>query len=373
MVGVAQLVRVPDCGSEGRGFESHLPPLKKPATTMLRASCIKKMTNDWDICYFSDGGHSLTVLDQTLLPTEERYVELRSADEVADAIARLVVRGAPLIGIAAAMGLCVAVANGEDFEEARRTIGAARPTAVNLSWALERMARANSELRNLNFELRVEQLREEALKIKDEDAETCHKIGQFGRGLIKDGMGVLTHCNAGHLATGHYGTALAPIYAAAEEGKQFRVYADETRPLLQGARLTAYELVKNGIDTTLICDNMAASLMAAGKIDIVFVGCDRVAANGDTANKIGTLGVAVLAKHFGIPFYVCGPQSTFDSRCATGADIVIEQRRSEEITTMHYAKPMAPKGVNTYNPSFDVTPHELITGYITENGIDTTK
>ncbi|MBO4588512.1 MAG: S-methyl-5-thioribose-1-phosphate isomerase [Bacteroidales bacterium] len=331
------------------------------------------MTNDWDICYFSDGGHSLTVLDQTLLPTEERYVELRSAAEVADAIARLVVRGAPLIGIAAAMGLCVAVANGEDFEEARRTIGAARPTAVNLSWALERMARANSEFRNLNFELRVEQLREEALKIKDEDAETCHKIGQFGRGLINDGMGVLTHCNAGHLATGHYGTALAPIYAAAEEGKQFRVYADETRPLLQGARLTAYELVKNGIDTTLICDNMAASLMAAGKIDIVFVGCDRVAANGDTANKIGTLGVAVLAKHFGVPFYVCGPQSTFDSRCATGADIVIEQRRSEEITTMHYAKPMAPTGVNTYNPSFDVTPHELITGYITENGIDTTK
>lgn len=328
---------------------------------------------DWDICYFGDGGHTLTVLDQTLLPGEERYDELRSSTEVADAIARLVVRGAPLIGIAAAMGLCVAVANGEDFDQARRTIGASRPTAVNLSWALDRMAKVNSELPLSDTASRLTRLREEALRIKDEDAETCHRIGVYGQGLIKEGMGVLTHCNAGHLATGHYGTALAPIYAAAERGKRFRVYADETRPLLQGARLTAYELVKSGVETTLICDNMAATLMAQGKVDIVFVGCDRVAANGDTANKIGTLGVAVLAKHFGVPFYVCGPQSTFDSRCATGADIVIEQRRGDEITTMHYTKPMAPKGVNTYNPSFDVTPHELITGYITENGIDTTK
>lgn len=323
---------------------------------------------DWDICYFSDGGRALTVLDQTLLPGTERYVELRSSAEVADAIARLVVRGAPLIGIAAAMGLSVAVANGEDFKEAKKTIRASRPTAVNLSWALERMEREADGQWSA-----VSKLREEALRIKEEDAATCRRIGQFGSSLIKEGMGVLTHCNAGHLATGHYGTALAPIYTADEEGKHFRVYADETRPLLQGARLTAYELTKCGIDTTLICDNMAASLMAAGKIDIVFVGCDRVAANGDTANKIGTLGVAVMAKHFGIPFYVCGPQSTFDSRCATGADIVIEQRAGEEITTMHYAQRMAPAEVKTINPAFDVTPHELITGYITENGIDTTK
>ncbi|MCR4811032.1 MAG: S-methyl-5-thioribose-1-phosphate isomerase [Bacteroidales bacterium] len=327
------------------------------------------MTKEWDICYFSDGGQMLTVLDQTLLPTEERYVGLRSADEVADAIARLVVRGAPLIGIAAAMGLCVAVTNGEDFEEAKHKIGTSRPTAVNLSWALERMATVEAGLSGLTFESRIARLREEALRIKDEDAETCHKIGEYGRGLINEGMGVLTHCNAGHLATGHYGTALAPIYAAAEEGKHFRVYADETRPLLQGARLTAYELERGGVDTTLICDNMAASLMAQGKIDIVFVGCDRVAANGDTANKIGTLGVAVLAKHFGVPFYVCGPQSTFDKRCKSGKEIVIEERRGEEITIMHYLKPMAPKGVKAYNPSFDVTPRELITGYITESGI----
>ena len=324
---------------------------------------------DWDICHFSDGGRALTVLDQTFLPTEERYVELRCSAQVADAIARLAVRGAPLIGIAAAMGLCVAVANGEDFGEAKRTIGTSRPTAVNLSWALERMEEKYRGWLAEDDGDMAQRLREEALRIKEEDAQTCLKIGQFGCSLIKDGMGVLTHCNAGHLATGHYGTALAPIYSAADEGRRFRVYADETRPLLQGARLTAYELVRCGIDTTLICDNMAASLMAEGKIGIVFVGCDRVAANGDTANKIGTLGVAVMARHFGIPFYVCGPLSTFDSRCATGRDIVIEQRDGVEITAMHYAKPMAPTGVQTYNPSFDVTPHELITGYITEKGV----
>lgn len=328
---------------------------------------------DWDICYFSDDVRALTVLDQTLLPSEERYVILSNSADVADAIKRLVVRGAPLIGIAAAMGITVAVANGEDFFEAKKTIGAARPTAVNLSWALERMQGVYVASHGLNYESLIDRLREEALLIKAEDAETCHKIGLFGCNLIKDNMGVLTHCNAGHLATGHYGTALSPIYFAANNGKRFRVYADETRPLLQGARLTAYELYKYGIDTTLICDNMAASLMAAGKIDIVFVGCDRVAANGDTANKIGTLGVAVMARHFGIPFYVCGPQSSFDNQCAIGADIVIEQRDRHEITSMHYEHPMAPAGVKTYNPAFDITPHELITGYITENGIHTTK
>lgn len=328
------------------------------------------MMNDWDICFFTDDGRALRVLDQTLLPEQERFIELRSSEAVAEAISRLRVRGAPLIGIAAAMGLCVALTNGEDFDEAKRRIVSARPTAVNLSWALNRMEAAYSEIKKSPSPNPIEKLREEALLIKQEDAKTCYRIGQIGSQLIKDGMGILTHCNAGHLATGHYGTALAPIYAAAEAGRRFRVYADETRPLLQGARLTAYELTKNNIDTTLICDNMAASLMAQHKIDMVFVGCDRVAANGDTANKIGTLAVAVLAKHFGIPFYVCGPLSSFDNQCKTGDDIVIEERGGEEITSLHYLKPMAPSGVHTFNPSFDVTPHELITGYITENGIN---
>lgn len=322
---------------------------------------------DTDICHFSADCGALVVLDQTLLPTEERYVALRTSAEVAEAIQKLRVRGAPLIGIAAAMGLCVALKNGESFAAAKAVILASRPTAVNLSWALERMQRCYDRCGT------IEALQAEALLIKSEDAATCEAIGRYGKTLIADGMGVLTHCNAGHLATGRYGTALAPIYSALADGRNFRVYADETRPLLQGARLTAYELLRSGADVTLICDNMAASLMAQGKVDIVFVGCDRVAANGDTANKIGTLGVAVLARHFGIPFYVCGPTSTFDSSCPSGSDIVIEQRNGSEVTSLHYARPMAPDGVKTCNPAFDVTPHELITGYITEHGIHTAK
>ena len=329
------------------------------------------MMNDWDICFFTDDGRALRVLDQTLLPEQERFIELRSSEAVAEAISRLRVRGAPLIGIAAAMGLCVALTNGEDFDEAKRRIVSARPTAVNLSWALNRMEAAYSEIKKSPSPNPIEKLREEALLIKQEDAETCYRIGQFGSQLIKDGMGILTHCNAGHLATGHYGTALAPIYAAAEAGRRFRVYADETRPLLQGARLTAYELTKNNIDTTLICDNMAASLMAQHKIDMVFVGCDRVAANGDTANKIGTSGVAILARHYGIPFYVLGPSSSVDLSLATGADIPIELRPEEEIRSRWYAEDMAPASVPCYNPAFDVTDHDLITGIITENGICT--
>ena len=331
---------------------------------------ITRMTHlffDTDICFFSDNGRSLVVLDQSLLPSEERYVNLRTAEDVAEAIAKLRVRGAPLIGIAAAMGLCVAVANGEDFNTALRTIGSSRPTAVNLAWALNRVEVA------CQSNPCIENIRKVALAVKEETAASCRAIGSHGQVLIHDGMSILTHCNAGHLATGYYGTALAPIYSAANQGKRFQVYADETRPLLQGARLTAYELLKSGIDTTLVCDNMVASLMAQGKINLVLVGCDRVAANGDTANKIGTLGVAVLAKHFGIPFYVCGPLSTFDNNCTTGADIVIEQRGDLEITAMYYNRPMAPAGVKTYNPAFDITPHNLITGYITENGINTTK
>lgn len=325
------------------------------------------------IVHISDDGKSLFALDQTLLPTLEQEVELRSSAEVAEAIAKLRVRGAPLIGIAAAFGLSVAVANGEDFATAYARIGASRPTAVNLMWALNRLKQVKDQsLLSPNSDLAA-LLRREAETIENENASMCESIGSFGSKLINDGDGILTHCNAGHLATGHLGTALAPIYLAKEQGKHFKVFADETRPLLQGARLTAYELFKSGVDVTLICDNMVASLMAKGKINIVFVGCDRVAVNGDTANKIGTLGVAILAHHFGIPFYVCGPSSTFDSNCPTGDNITIEHRSANEITSLHYRHPMAPDGISAYNPSFDVTPNELITGYITENGIHSTK
>lgn len=322
-----------------------------------------------EICRIEEGGKALHVLDQRRLPAEEAYLVLRSSAEVAEAIKTLALRGAPLIGVGAAMGLAVAVANGEDFAEARERIGSARPTAVNLMWAMERMKKVYGAGEG-NV---VERLRDEAERIREEEWRRCEAIGKHGKALIEDGMGVLTHCNAGYLATGHYGTALAPIYAAMEEGKLVKVYADETRPLLQGARLTAYELQERGVDVTVVCDNMAASLMAAGNIGLVLVGCDRVARNGDVANKIGTLGVAIVAKHYGVPFYVCGPRSSFDDSCPTGNDIVIEQRNGDEVTTRHYERRMAPEGVGVYNPAFDVTPKELITGYITEDGIDKTK
>jgi methylthioribose-1-phosphate isomerase len=322
-----------------------------------------------EICRIEEGGKALRVLDQRRLPAEEAYLVLRSSAEVAEAIKTLALRGAPLIGVGAAMGLAVAVANGEDFAEARERIGSARPTAVNLMWAMERMEKVYGAGEG-NVE---ERLHDEAERIREEEWTRCEAIGEHGKALITDGMGVLTHCNAGYLATGHYGTALAPIYAAMEERKRVKVYADETRPLLQGARLTAYELQERGADVTVICDNMAASLMAAGKVGLVLVGCDRVAKNGDVANKIGTLGLAIVAKHYGVPFYVCGPRSTFDGNCPTGNDIIIEQRAGDEVTTRHYERCMAPEGVGVYNPAFDVTPKELITGYITEDGIDKTK
>lgn len=334
-----------------------------------------------DICHFSDDGHSLIVLDQTLLPNQEHFIELHTAIEVADAIRHLCVRGAPLIGVAAAMGLVVSLRNKPDaimgssasffnaFLETKNIIGSARPTAVNLSWALNRMERSLKEHQELSPSELLTLLHHESLQIKEEDQATCTAIGNYGKELLRDGMGVLTHCNAGHLATSRYGTALAPIYSATEEGKHLHVYADETRPLLQGARLTAYELSHSGIDTTLICDNMAASLMAQGHIQIVLVGCDRVAANGDTANKIGTLGVAIMAHHYGISFYVCGPMSSFDPHCPSGKSINIEERHGDEIRSLWYQQPMAPEGVTNYNPAFDITPIELISGFVTELGI----
>lgn len=320
-------------------------------------------------CQLTADGTGLIVLDQTLLPNEERYITLRSAEEVADAISRLCVRGAPLIGVAAALGMAVAVrhcvAKGMCLEESVRhchsTIANARPTAVNLRWALDSM---------LPHATSPESLLKAALALKASEEATFEAIALHGSSLITPGMGILTHCNAGYLATGgSYGTALAPIYKAHEQGKEPHVYADETRPLLQGARLTAYELTRRGVRTTLICDNMAATVMAQGKVQMVLVGCDRVAANGDTANKIGTLGVAILAHHFGIPFYVCGPSSTFDPTTPTGNDIRIEQRNPEEVRSLWYRQPLAPADCHILNPAFDVTPRHLITAFITEKGI----
>lgn len=319
---------------------------------------------------------ALIILDQTQLPARTVYKELTAPSEIWGAIERLEVRGAPAIGVAAAMGLYVCALGFEETDPVafRQKLAdlseyfiSARPTAVNLSWALQRMLRLLPETGDVPALLQA--LYEQALTIEREDKEVCAAIGRHGSPLIKDGMGVLTHCNAGALATAGMGTALAPIYTAFADGRTAQVYCDETRPLLQGARLTAAELLQAGLSPVLLCDNMAASLMASGKIELVLTGCDRVARNGDTANKIGTLSVAVLAKHFGIPLYICAPLSTLDQNCPDGKNIPIEQRDGREITEFWYSTRMAPEGIKTYNPSFDVTPAHLIAGFITERGI----
>ena len=243
-------------------------------------------------------------------------------------------------------------------------LAAARPTAVNLMWAVERMLNCARTAEDI-----LPALERECVAIHEEDIAMCRAIAEHGLALVKDGDGVLTHCNAGPIATSKYGTALGPILLGQEQGVHLKVFADETRPLLQGARLTAYELHRAGVDVTLICDNMASMVMKNGWVQACFVGCDRVAANGDAANKIGTSGVAVLAKHYGVPFYVLGPTSTIDMDCPTGADIPIELRDPEEIRSMWYAEPMTPAGVKCFNPAFDVTDHELITGIVTEKGV----
>ena len=320
----------------------------------------------------------LVIIDQTKLPTNIEIIRLKTAKEIWDAIYLLKVRGAPAIGVAAAMGLYVLALDHKDddsvtflkkLEEYRDYLNSARPTAVNLSWALSRMYRLAQSMKGEPVSSILDALRDEALAIKKEDIEVCRSIGEYGLSLVKPGDGILTHCNAGQLATCRYGTATAPIYLGHERGYDFKVYADETRPLLQGARLTAFELKSAGIDVTLICDNMASSVMKKGLVQAVFVGCDRVAANGDTANKIGTSGVAVLAKHYGIPFYVLGPSSSIDLECPNGDAIPIEERDPEEIRSKFYKKPVAPEGTECFNPSFDVTDAELITGIITEKGI----
>jgi len=319
----------------------------------------------------------LIFLDQTKLPLEVVMESQETALQVYESIQALKVRGAPAIGIAGAYGLLVAARpylqqGKEEFlinlQKEADYLDSARPTAVNLHWALERMMAKAKSLEAQSAQKIWDKLEEEAIAIHQEDIASCEAIGRYGQELIEEGMGVLTHCNAGHLAVSKLGTALAPIYRAHLAGRKFQVYADETRPLLQGARLTAWELQQAGVDVTLICDNMAAHMMALGKVDLVIVGSDRVAANGDAANKIGTYGLAVLAKHHGIPFYVACPYSTIDFHTPTGSEIVIEQRDPAEVT--HFGmRQTGPTGIQVANPAFDVSPHELITGIITERGI----
>lgn len=319
----------------------------------------------------------LKILDQTKIPNVTEFIEIEDIQDAWDAIKQLKVRGAPAIGIAAAYGLLLGIKNApetsfEDFykvyKEQSEFLAGSRPTAVNLFWALKRMdervqiekARPISEIKNA--------LEKEAHLIRHEDEEVCRLIGEHALTLLKDDMGILTHCNAGGIATARYGTALAPLYLAKEKGWNLRVFADETRPLLQGARLTAWELQQANIDVTLITDSMAAMVMKKGWIQAVIVGCDRVAANGDVANKIGTYGVALLAKAHNIPFYVAAPMSTIDLETANGEDILIEERDSREVTE-GFGQRTAPEGVKVFNPAFDVTPAHLITAIITEKGI----
>lgn len=301
----------------------------------------------------------LFILDQTLLPNEEKWVEIKNKEDAYTAIKELMVRGAPAIGIFASY-CCALFAKDNDIYELKKYLDSSRPTAVNLSWATAEIVKAYEKGKSLI---------DRAKEIHREDIEMCRKISEYGLSLLKDGDGILTHCNAGELAASRYGTGLGPLILGKEKGYNFKVYCDETRPLLQGARLTSYELEKAGIDVTLICDNMASLVMKEGKINAVLAGCDRVAANGDTANKIGTSGAAILAKYYNIPFYILGPYSTVDFNCKTGDDIKIEVREPDEIKEKYFEKPTALKETKCYNPAFDVTDNSLITAIITDKGI----
>lgn len=355
---------------------------------------------EYETVELDDNDSAVVIIDQTRLPGTTEIIRLHTAQEIWDAIYLLKVRGAPAIGVSAAFGIYV-LSKGivrdagfalkkenksnlpgaeemdfedfyEKFKEQKDYLDSSRPTAVNLSWALNRMEavclKAGREEKKTVEEV-LDILHKEAVEIKEEDIRVCKAIGEFGLSLVKPGDGILTHCNAGQLATCKYGTATAPIYLGHERGYNFKVFADETRPLLQGARLTAYELHSAGVDVTLICDNMSAMVMKNGWVNAVFVGCDRVAANGDAANKIGTSVVAAVAKHYGVPFYICAPTSTIDYNTPTGEEIKIEQRPAEEVTEMWYKERMAPEGVKVFNPAFDVTSNELITAIVTEYGI----
>lgn len=346
-----------------------------------------------------EDGRAVVIIDQSLLPGRTEYIQLDSPEKMYDAIFHLKVRGAPAIGICAAYCMAVlarseaaprairsccgtGVADEVFLENMKRHgeyLKSSRPTAVNLAWAVDRVmmaarvemikARRDDIRANAGYDRMAEAIRREAVAIHEEDIAMCLAISEYGLELVKDGDGILTHCNAGPLATSGYGTALGPILLGTERGMSFKVFADETRPLLQGARLTTYELHEAGVDVTLICDNMASMVMKNGWVQACFVGCDRLAANGDTANKIGTSSVAILAKHYNIPFYVLGPTSTIDMSCPDGSSIPIELRDPSEIREKFYREPMALQGVKCYNPAFDVTDHELITAIVTEKGI----
>jgi methylthioribose-1-phosphate isomerase len=324
---------------------------------------------------WSPDGDGVRILDQRELPARETYRDLRTVDEVHDAILTLAVRGAPAIGIAGAMGMTLAIDGAErcadevinHLADAHARIRAARPTAVNLAWAVDRMMDAARAAARDGVDV-AGVLRAEATGILEEDRAMCRRIGEHGATLIPDGARVLTHCNAGALATGGMGTALAAIYVAVEQGKQVEVFADETRPLLQGSRLTAWELSRAGIPVTVLVDGAAASLMAQDKVDLCIVGADRIAANGDVANKIGTFGVALAAKHHGIPFYVAAPASTFDAATRSGSDIHIEQRSADEVRC-GFGSLIAPADVPVFNPAFDVTPAGVITAIVSDRGI----
>ena len=353
---------------------------------------------DTDTVRLSNDGGSIEIIDQTKLPGRVHILSLSRQEDIWHAINTLQVRGAPAIGVTAAFSMYLAARNISNDQKtngnpdhmkkerfftrlaaAKNYLNSARPTAVNLSWATNRMEsfalkyfEENPAKDNLTTVLNtVDEMKNEAIRIYEEDIATCMSIGEHALTLVKKGDGLLTHCNAGKLATVRYGTATSVMYLGHEKGYDFKIYCDETRPLMQGSRLTAFELASAGLDVTLLCDNMSASLMKTGKVNAVFVGCDRVAANGDTANKIGTSLLALAAKKYNVPFYVCAPTSTIDMDCKTGDDIVIEERSPEEVTHMWFERHMAPDHINVYNPAFDVTDASLITAVITENGIIT--
>ncbi len=327
---------------------------------------------------FDTENNALVIIDQTKLPDRTVQLSLKTKEEIYSAIKELKLRGAPCIGVSAAIALSVLANESkaenekeffDEFYENRDYLVSSRPTAVNLKWAADEMEKTLIMCKGKSLNTIKKALKDKALEIHKDDIERCRKIGEHGAELLKNANAVLTHCNAGRLACVKYGTALSPVYVAKERGQSIKVYADETRPLLQGARLTAFELSEAGIDTELICDNAASYVMKNKLVDAVLVGADRIARNGDTANKIGTSGVAVLAKYYGVPFYVCAPFSTFDSECETGGGIKIEMRGEKEVSEMWYKKRMTPEGVNALNPAFDITPSSLITAFITEKGV----
>ena len=337
-----------------------------------------KQVTHIDNVRLSDDGRAVRILDQSLLPNETIYLELQTPEALYEAIATLRVRGAPAIGIFAGYALYVLALQTKttsyagflaECQKNRDYLNSSRPTAVNLRHMLDRVLAVVQSMPCADISAIQDAMGQMAKAIHEEDIAMCTAISEYGLSLVKAGDGILTHCNAGPLATSRYGTGLGPLFLAQERGIPLHAFCDETRPLLQGARLTAYELQRAGIDCTLICDNMASLVMKQGKINACFVGCDRVARNGDTANKIGTSGVAILAKHYGIPFYVLGPSSTIDFTCPDGDHIPIELRDGAEIKEKFFSKPSSLPEVKCYNPAFDVTDHELITAIVTEKGI----